>query len=115
MKYRDGLYHKEIRLPKISFRDIEVVLNYSYHAIEAAESDRFGKVELPYSINFNRVELVEVEIHKGRVNKLVVRKHHDSLNDLVLVVLVDTLKVKTVWLNRKNDNHRTLDARKYNK
>lgn len=110
---KDGLYHKDIYIPKLTFHKVDVVLNYTYHAIAAAENDRYGRIELPETINFNLTEIVELEIVNGKVFKFVARMHHDTKNDLVLVVLADGYRVKTVWLNRKNDTHRTLDRSKY--
>jgi len=113
---RDGLYHKDIRLPKnIQFPRVEVVLNYTYHALEASRRDRNGAIKLPETLLFAHTELVEVEIVNGQAYKVVVRIHHDNRNDLALVILLNGMRVKTVWLNRKNDNHRTLDKSKYMK
>lgn len=110
---KSGLYHKDIYLPKIAFRSIDIVLNYTYHAIEAADNDRYGQIELPETINFSLMEVVEMEFVDGKLYKAVVRTHHDQKHDLALVVLIDGFRVKTVWLNRKDDKHQTLDHSKY--
>lgn len=112
-KVRDGLYHKDIRLPKVSFQYVDVVLNYTYHAVEAAESDRYGLITLPETVNFGLVELVEMEVVNGKPFKVVVRQHYNQSTDLVLVILLDGYRVKTVWLNSKRDQHQTLDRSKY--
>ena len=110
----NGLYHKDIYLPKVELPGIDVVLNYTYHALDAARNDRYGTIELPETINFGLVQLIELEVVDGKPFKAVIRQHHDSRNDLVIVVLLNGYRVKTVWLNRKNDRHRTLDRSKYN-
>ena len=110
---KNGLYHSQIYMPKVELPTVDVVLNYTHHAIQAAKTDRNGKIELPETINFQFCKLVELEVVDNRPFKVVVRMHHDSKCDLVLIILLDGYRVKTDWLNRKNDNHRTLDASKY--
>lgn len=116
---KNGLWHKDIRIPaeayqQIKAQPVDVVLSYTFHALEASQTDRYGKIELPATINWSDAEVVEIEVVAGKVFKVVARLHHDSKNDLVIVVLLNGYKVKTVWLNRKNDKHRTLDISKYN-
>lgn len=105
---KNGLYNKQKFMPAVTFGDYEILPRYSHHAIEASADDRYGKIELPDSFNLSRMELVELEVVNNRPFKAVVRMHYDYRNDLVVVILLETFVVKSVWLNRKSDNHRTL-------
>lgn len=105
---KNGKYNKAVYMPTVTFRDIETVLRYWPHALEQAEQDRYGVIELPDTINLSRVELVEMEVVNNKIYKVVVRSHYNTQLDLVHVILLETMSVKTVWLNRKNDRHHTL-------
>jgi len=105
---KDGIYNQQVYIPKLKFRDVEHVVRYSFHSLEAANNDRYGVIDLPDAINLARVELVEMEVIGGKIHKVVVRMPYSVTLDLVMVVLLETLTVKTVWLNKRSDNHRTL-------
>lgn len=107
------LYHYKIGFPK------EVVLiygilnlKYSEHAKRESREDRYGAITLPDSLNTAAVKLIEAEVDGGVMVKGVYRAALNDLNDLVLVVMRDGF-VRTVWKNRKNDQHRTLDRARY--
>lgn len=109
------LYHKDIYLPEIKKENKPVKLHYTHHAIEASKSDRYGQINLPEKINLIEWDLVELETDDktGNIQKIVVRKNYSKIHDIVLVIIPSTCRVKTVWLNTKNDNHKTLDRKKY--
>jgi len=112
---KDGLYHKDIFLPidPKSFRDVYSIVDYTHHALEAADNDRYGRIDLPDAVNFSRMTLVEAEIVDGKIFKVVVRQHYNQQRDLVMVVLTDGVVCKTVWSNLKNDKHKTLKKENY--
>ena len=75
---KDGMYHTSIRIPaeateQLQAQPVDVVLNYTYHAITAAQTDRNGKVTLPETINWKLAQLVEIEVVNGKVYKAVAR------------------------------------------
>lgn len=108
------LYHKELGFPKnIFIQERFVRLNYSYHSLKASLSDRYGKIDLPENITIRRNEIIELETLNDKLNKLVLRTSYNDNFDLIIVLLIQGSKVKTVWLNEKSDSHTTLDASKY--
>lgn len=109
------LYHKEVYAPEVVFRSPGVMrLRYSRHAQQAAIDDRYGDLSeylTPY-LDFDYVEIVEVEMVEGQITKRVVR--HQVTDDLVLVLAVGADGfVRTVWGNLVSDRHRTLDRTKF--
>lgn len=113
---KDGLYHAELGLPlpETSFKLGTVGLNYSAHAKEAAQTDRYGYISLPATLDTNRSKLIEVEVLGGRIVKLVYRTRYNKEYDLVLAIALGG-RVKTVWLNSVNDLHKTLNSKVYSK
>ena len=108
-----ALYHKDVFLPAPARAlRFAVLLKYSAHARMAAMSDRYGQIELPRVFNSDNAELVEAEVEKGKVQKMVYRQPYNEENDLVIVLNPDGF-VRTVWLNQSDDSHRTLDTEKY--
>ena len=113
---QNGLYHKDIYMPKIKGTpNKEISLRYSNHAIRASQNDRYGGIELPNSINPSNGTLIEVELRDNKVVKRVIRYAYNSTHDLIIVVTIPDYVVKTVWLNCKTDKHNTLKEWKYNK
>lgn len=105
------LYHYKIGLPKLRLRGV-LKLKYSAHAKRAACNDRYGYIQLPTAIDVANELLIEVEVLNNAVAKLVFRLQYSNQYDLCIVVNPDGL-VRTVWLNSKNDTHKTLDTKKY--
>lgn len=90
-------------------------LFYSFHAYNASKSDRYGDIKLPeYFLGQGSLIETEIELTGSaiKVVKQVWRTSYDSMKDLSLVIMFSG-KVKTVWLNMKNDLHKTLDLSKY--
>lgn len=109
------LYHFQVGIPKELVYKFGIFnLVYSQHAMEQAKQDRYGFVRLPQTLDTNTAKVIEIETDMNdKVTKVVYRVPYSRENDLVLVVMPDRQFVKTVWLNRKNDLHRTLDRAKY--
>jgi hypothetical protein len=114
-----ALYHREkgfpphFQPPLGTFR-----LRYGGHALRAAREDRYGDLSnlLPQALDVSKARLIEVETGpRGTAEKLVYRLPATKLVDLVLVVNVDKSPwgVRTVWGNRRDDTHRTLDLSRY--
>lgn len=113
------LYHYQIGFPNGLERLRGIfTLSFSNHALRAAADDRYGRIQLPRVLNTDTALLVEAEATpRGKLVKAVYRVRYDDVNDLVLVVNRSErgpgLFVRTVWLNRRVDAHKTLDRRKY--
>lgn len=113
------IYHKDVFLPR---RIVGLVpkgikeLVYSRHAKQEFK-DKNGQISPPTHLDFAYATLVEVTTAGKLVTKLVMRKEHDADHDVVLVMLPTESKkhwwVKTVWLNKKNDNHSTLQKNRF--
>lgn len=121
MKTTQKLYHKDIYMPaeidraltNAANRGATIELKYSGHAINASKNDRYGKINLPKTLNTAEATFVEVELTGRAITKVVYRVRHDSRNDLVIVVMIQTGLVKTVWLNSRTDKHSSLKTWKY--
>jgi hypothetical protein len=108
------LYHKDIYLPKLNIENKNFEPSYTFHAMQAAETDRYGIIELPAEMNLSEVEIFEIEVDEfGNLIKVVFRMPYNFQFDLCVAMLVNNCKVKTVWLNDKTDKHNTLDKSKY--
>lgn len=107
------LYHRDIGfpctviLPRGVFR-----LRYTQHALRECNRDRYGAFEPPDTLDVTAGTPIEIELCNGRVVKAVYRAQFDDEFDVVLVINPDGL-VRTAWLNRRDDHHRTLDRAKY--
>lgn len=119
------LFHTDVYLPKaIRFKSGSLVklvdhelqgrLKISHHARRAAESDRYGFIEIPQYFDAKYAKLIEVEVDREteKVTKRVFRVEYDDVLDLVMVITSDWV-LKTVWFNRRDDLHCTLDESKY--
>ncbi len=110
------LYHKDLGFPKnLYIQEKFVRLKYSPHALKASTTDRYGVIILPQSLMIKRDEVIELETVDNKLNKLVLRRPYCEKYDLIVVLLVKEKKVKTVWLNDKNDIHQTLNEELYEK
>ena len=113
MRIKDGLYHKLVFLPKINKIDADYPCVYTQHARESALTDKYGLIILPKTYNIAKSDIIELEIKNNDINKLVIRIGYNDKYDLILVISFYTGMIKTVWLNKKDDNHYTLDKNKY--
>lgn len=117
------LYHNEIGFPtNFTPPQGKRQLKYSQHAKREAENDRYGKIDLPSTMNFSDYSLIEIGMttNEGRskVDKMLYRGKLDDLRDLCVVVIPsgnshEPWFVKTVWVNEASDSHRTLNHKKY--
>ena len=108
------LYHRDIGFPKwLKMKPVTVSLTYGSHSREEALSDRYGVINLPKRITIRPEEIFEIEMVNNKPVKIALRTHHDVLNDIIIVLNTKDNFVKTVWLNRKTDTHKTLDRTKY--
>lgn len=113
MKFKNGLYHKDIYMPKVSLGVKPVKVNYSQHALNAAYNDIYEEIVLQSEYNFSQSETIEIEIYNDKLIKMVSRFDYSTDYNLIVVIIPETKVVKTVWLNEKNDIHKTLDTSKY--
>jgi hypothetical protein len=89
---------------------------YSNHAKREAEHDRYGRVSLPAYLDLRDMTPIEAEVTNGKLTKFLVRASIGRDHDLVLVLVPQghqKLFCRTVWINRTDDKHKTLDKSKY--
>ncbi|AXH49335.1 hypothetical protein HWB76_gp065 [Streptomyces phage Blueeyedbeauty] len=112
------LYHFEIGLPE-GFQKPEqrVRINYGRHARKEAFQDRYGRIKLPSFVTLGRFQVIEVGMVGDKVSKILFRGRLDETRDLCIVLIpgVDNQPwfCKTVWVNKNNDKHKTLDTTRY--
>ena len=107
-------FHKDIYLPpevtKLSF---SCLLKYTRHALNEAQSDRYGTIDLPAVFDTRTAEPIDATIREGKVQRVLYRMDYDQDKDLCMVIEPHSRTAVTVWLNEKNDEHKTLDKSKY--
>jgi hypothetical protein len=109
------LYHYQIYIPsslKVHYGTL-TNLKYSDHAKIAALDDRYGTMILPNSVNTDTAQVIEVETENGIVVKILYRVKYSDTLDMCAAIKVREGFVKTVWFNKANDLHKTLDRSKY--
>lgn len=117
---KDGRYHKLLGLPAGAAQLWAGKLNlrWGHHAQKEADADRYGKVEQFSAGEFEASDIVEVTMEAGVPVWGVARYPYSDDLDLVMVLgapVRGEAFVKTVWFNRANDNHKSLDRSKYNR
>lgn len=112
------LYHKLIGFPPtlIINSEYKILVKYTQHAKNEANHDRYGDITLPKLIKFKKEDIIEVETSDNIiVDKVLIRIPYNEKYDICLAILLGLGLVKTLWLNDKNDSHKTLDKNKYTK
>lgn len=114
-----ALYHYTLGIPAKKYPSGVFKLTYTKHAIDATKTDKYGPIKnLPKYLNTFLARKIEVETdNNGNLVKILYRMPYDDERDLSIAVIVrddeDKWKVKTVWTQQKNDNHKTLDKTRY--
>lgn len=111
------LWHADIRLPDGAVLPRTVVnLEWSRHADGERTKDRYHS-EIPAfpALPLHLCRIIEVETEGRAITKWVVRIPWRGDLDLVFVLIPrkGSWFVKTVWINERNDSHKTLDRSRY--
>jgi len=113
------LYHSQLGIPESARTSFGAfLLEYSQHAMQAAQNDRYGVASLPKFLDTTSPECQVIEVETddtGKTTKVVYRIPYDGEKDLVLAVIPARRFVKTVWFNERGDLHNTLDESKYDR
>lgn len=128
-KMNAKLYHTHLYLPEEFVAPLlgqTRTLHYGRHAEDQAAFDLLGRVKrLPTHYRVVRDEIFEVEVTDNKVTKLGVRLTDgftiaNGRVDCDLILILTSCRndpraffVKTVWLNKKSDRHRTLNPSRY--
>ena len=114
---QEKLYHKDIGFPEgikmpDGFNPV-IRLRYGNHARQEAFEEKYGVLNLPQMIDIRKADVFEMGVTGRTVTKIVCRIPHDDQNDIILAIMPDSGFVKTVWANRKTDQHKTLNRSRY--
>ncbi len=103
------LYHKDKGLPE--YRKGRFQLIYTKHAERTATERKIKR--LPKWIVIDDTNVIEIEI--GEFIKYLVRIPYSPRKDILIAFVLQTKYgiVKTVWLNKKEDHHLSLNMEKY--
>lgn len=111
------LYHVDIKLPTGFVKPTgRVALNWTRHAEQARENDRYGRIPAFRTATLNNLQVIEVGVEGSRVVKILFRGYFSGNFDMCMVLIPNGERpwtVKTVWLNDRTDTHKTLDRSKY--
>ena len=108
------LYHRDVGIPANLARPVAgLTLSYTGHALAAAAQDGLPRGYLPATLP-SVFDTIELEALGGQAVKWVVRFPLEDFSgwDIVLAVRFDGV-VRTVWFNRSDDLHATLDRSRY--
>lgn len=109
------MFHKDVYLPARAQKPCHTgLLQYSRHALRAGRERGVDLARLPKTLPLPDARVVEAELDDttGEVHKQVWRFAYDPQWDLVMPVLFSGL-VTTVWFNRSDDLHVTLCRERY--
>jgi hypothetical protein len=111
----DGLYHRQLGFPNVPLPCGTFLLSYTRHALKEALTDCYSCIQLPPSLQVTPESIVEIEVKQKTVVKVLVRIEYSNDFDLCLVLKPHHLwaTVLTVWLNKRNDQHSTLNISRY--
>ncbi len=105
------LFHKDIGLPiGLAMPQAGLSLRYGFHA-QDRQAEKIPSGALPKTLP-NGFTVIEAESVRGKAMKWVVRFPFTADSDLVLVITMDGF-VKTLWLNKKSDLHKSLNRSAY--
>lgn len=110
------LYHADVRLPEGFVAPTHrVELKWTRHSDTARMDDRYGEIKRFKTATLGRLEVIEVGMIQGQVAKILFRGRYTDELDVCMVLLPGKTfwTVKTVWINERSDEHRTLDTSRY--
>lgn len=112
----ESLYHADIFIPDWFTMPTErATLTYSRHALYASNNDRYGAIPVFETIPLSAFTLIELGVTEDKASKIVVRGKFDEERDVIFVLIPRNgdYFVKTVWINLRTDEHKTLNRNRY--
>lgn len=114
------LYHYTKGFPMTVNLPSSIPVIYSNHAVQAAQTDRYGHIRLDEVIETKYAKVVELETddRTGAPIKVLIRMPYEGNLDVCVAISLQAVKagkflVKTLWLNSKDDQHKTLNSNAY--
>ena len=116
----DGLYHFELNWNEEIQKQIDDALNsdlplkFDAHAIDKKFSRKISTNGITKQ-KLKKGYCFEAKVENDKVIKFVIRYGYNDIDDLCSVWIPKDicLYCKTIWLNKKDDKHITLDESKY--
>lgn len=109
------LYHRRLGFPpNVAMPRGVHRIQFTQHAIDAAADDFI--FDLPMYVDFSKSRVIEAAIENGKVCKVLVRVRGGENIHLVLALKIQEfspLICKTLFVNDKRDNHKTLRRSAY--
>lgn len=113
------LYHRDVYIPEWMKEKIplNIRVEFSKHSINELENDRkrynIKVINIHRNLNFSLDDIIEVEEENGEITKVVYRQNYNGLYDIVYAINMKDFIVKTIWLQKSDDKHSTLQRGKY--
>lgn len=123
----NGLYSKQVYWPKLVDFSVKYAMSCKYSVMPTLHCERRAK-EYGLGNAYKAMmygEVIEAEFDSGTLTKIVTRLPHryNEAEDICAAIAFDYVegedgyniecRVKTLWLNDRNDNHLTIDESKY--
>ncbi len=109
--HKDIGFPEDVRLPPGTSQIIRLQYPHNAHAMQRADERKIER--LPRAIDLANINLFEIWVIGRTVQKIVFRMEYDEKTDIVMSVMVPSGRVATMWLQDKNDHHRTLNRGLY--
>ena len=113
------LFHYQLGFPaRAQLRFGTKTLYWTKHALAECSADRYGIINPPNELDTDKAQVIEAELSRlddgsFYTHKVVYRIPYTETKDMVIVFVPSSGAVKTVWINMKEDTHRTLNTKKY--
>lgn len=121
---QNGTYNKAVYWPDALSALVEDNLNFHYNVYAAVHcKNRIQQYNLPQGCFTAMLygEVVEAEYYNGNITKVVTRlpNRKNQNQDICAAIMLECndygnkAKVKTVWLNERDDKHKTINRENY--
>lgn len=121
---QNGTYNKAVYWPEVLSDLVEATLYTQYTVCATVHcKNRIKSYGLPKGCFTAMLygKVVEAEYHNGNITKIVTRlpNHKNTNQDICAVIMLEhncyghKAKVKTIWLNERDDKHNTINKENY--
>lgn len=121
---QNGTYNKAVYWPDTLNKLVEDVLDFRYNVYTTAHcKNRIQEYRLPQGCFTAMLygEVVEAEYYNGNITKIITKlpNRKNQNQDICAAIMLEhnnyghKAKVKTIWLNERNDKHNTINKENY--
>ena len=122
--FQNGTYNKAVYWPGTFNMLVEDELNFRYNVYATTHcKNRIQEYRLPQGCFTAMLygEVVEAEYYNGNITKIITRlpNRKNQNQDICAAIMLEhnnyghKAKVKTIWLNERNDKHKTINRENY--